>query len=42
MDGERGGNLLRFVNDIPPYNLDSYYLPYKNMWHILYVINKVI
>jgi len=42
LDGRYGGNLLRFVNDIPPYNLDTKYIPLDNRWHILYVTNRVI
>jgi hypothetical protein len=32
LDARYAGNLLRFVNDFPPYNLDVKYIPYKNQW----------
>lgn len=42
LDGRHAGNLLRFVNDYPPYNCQAFTLPLNGRWQIVYITTKFI
>ncbi|ORZ39641.1 hypothetical protein BCR44DRAFT_1458403 [Catenaria anguillulae PL171] len=44
IDAKHRGNWFRFANDGPAHELNAevYYVPYNNLWHVVYVASKAI
>lgn len=44
LDAKNKGNTMRFVNSAPAHacNVEVRYVPYKNLWHVLYVTDEYV
>ena len=42
IDSLKGGNLLRFVNDLDNHNVIELYLPVNNIWRLFFISSKEI